>query len=393
MAPIRVALVGLSSSAKVNWAADAHLPYLLSPNGQKHYKLVALLNSSISAAESAKSTFNLPHDVKAYGDPDSLAADLDIDLVIVNTRVDMHYAVVQPSIRAGKAVFVEWPLTENLASALELMKDLSNPRENIVGLQGRVMPLTLRLKSLLASGLIGKVLSSSIRAFGNLSKRDGHPESLTYFADRKVGGHPINIHYGHMIDYVHVVLGDWEEGGLDVKMQIQRLDLKVFGGKEGGNGRVKSDVPDLLSAHGTLKTTDEGVVVPGATLTASFRLGQPFKGEPGLTWMIAGETGEVRVTAPGPYLMSGDSYNGPVTIEHQDHATDEVKVLEWDWAEYQKELPLRARSTAEVYERYAQWVEAGKVDVLKGRGWPTLEDGLGLMREFDRMYHQFDPLW
>jgi predicted dehydrogenase len=390
MSPIRVALVGLSSSAKVTWASDAHLPYLLSPNGQKHYKLVALLNSSVSAAESAKLTFNLPHDVKAYGDPDSLAADPDIDLVVVNTRADVHYAVVQPSIRAGKAIFIEWPLTENLASALQLMKRLSNPSDGIVGLQGRVMPLTLRLKSLLASGLIGKVLSSSIRAFGNLSKRDGHPESLTYFADRKVGGHPINIHYGHMIDYVHEVLGDWEEGGLDVKMQIQRPELKVFGQEE---GRMKSDVPDLLSAHGTLKTIDEGVVVPGATLTASFRLGVPFKGEPGLTWMIAGETGEVRVTAPGPYLMSGDSYNGPVTIEHHDHATNEVKVLEWDWAEYQKELPLRARSTAEIYERYAEWVEAEKGDVVKGREWPTVEDGVGLMREFNGMYKQFDPTW
>jgi len=39
MAPIRVALIGLSSSAKVTWAADAHLPYLLSPIGQKHYEL------------------------------------------------------------------------------------------------------------------------------------------------------------------------------------------------------------------------------------------------------------------------------------------------------------------------------------------------------------------
>jgi hypothetical protein len=59
MAPIRVALVGLSASTKVTWTADAHLPYLLSSRGKQHYELVALLNSSVEAAESAKATFGL----------------------------------------------------------------------------------------------------------------------------------------------------------------------------------------------------------------------------------------------------------------------------------------------------------------------------------------------
>jgi predicted dehydrogenase len=392
MPPIRVALVGLSSSAKVTWAFDAHLPYLLSPHGKKHYKLVALLNSSVPAAELAIKTFSLPHNITAYGDPESLAADPDIDLVVINTRVDVHYAIALPSIRAGKAVFVEWPLTHDLTSAVALMSNLQSSRNSIVGLQGRVMPLTLRLKHLLASNIIGKVLSSEVRAFGNLSRRDGVSSSLEYFADRKVGGHPINIHFGHMIDYVHEVLGEWEEGGFHTQMQIQRPELKIFGSKEGGSGRTKSDVPDLLSAHGKLKT-NKGVVVPGATLTAYFRLGQPFKGEPGLVWSIAGEEGELRITAPGPYLMSGDSYDGLVIIEHHDHTSDEVKELAWDWAEWQKDLPLRARSTAEVYERYAEWVESGKGDVAKEKEWPTLEDGVKLMREFDGMYKQYDPTW
>lgn len=68
MAPIRVALIGLSSSAKTSWAAQAHLPYLLSPKGKSHYKIVALLNSSVQAAEAAREYFGLPTDVKAYGD-------------------------------------------------------------------------------------------------------------------------------------------------------------------------------------------------------------------------------------------------------------------------------------------------------------------------------------
>ncbi|KAI8808073.1 oxidoreductase family protein [Cladochytrium replicatum] len=379
MAPIRVALIGLSASAKVTWAADAHLPYLLSEIGRKHYELTALLNSSVEAAESAKATFNLPN-LKAYGDPESLAADPDIDLVVVNTRVDIHYSVVEPSLRAGKAIFVEWPLTEDLASAIRLTNGRPVP-DSIVGLQGRVAPLFLRIKDILVAGTIGKVFNSEITAYGNLLERERLPESLEYFAERKVGGNPINIHYGHMIDYVHEVLGDWES--FNARGQIQRHSLGVVGSEK----HIKSDVPDYVSVHGTLH--DKGLTVPGALLTATFRLGQPFKDDHGFRWTMNGEKGELRITAPGPFLMSGDSYYGPVTIEHYDHASNEVKKLEWDWPDWQKALPIRARATAELYERYAEWVESGRPSAVRQeREWPRLEAGVRLMKEFDDMFAQ-----
>ena len=40
MSPIRVALTSLSSTAKTSWAAEAHLPYLLSSQGKAHYEIV-----------------------------------------------------------------------------------------------------------------------------------------------------------------------------------------------------------------------------------------------------------------------------------------------------------------------------------------------------------------
>lgn len=121
-----------------------------------------------------------------------LAADPDIDLVVVNTRADVHFTVVEPSLRAGKGVFVEWPLAENLAKAIELTKGRLYPN-SIVGLQGRMAPLTLLLKEILVSDIIGKVFNSEARIYGNLAQRDGLLEGVTYFANRKVGGHPINI--------------------------------------------------------------------------------------------------------------------------------------------------------------------------------------------------------
>ena len=389
MAPIRVALVGLSASAKVSWAADAHLPYLLSPQGRSHYKLVALLNSSIKAAQAARKEFNLDPSVSVYGDPNDLAADPNIDLVVINTRVDVHFPTAEPSIRAGKPVYIEWPLTENLQRALDLTKDydLSN---SIIGLQGRVTPLILRIKQILAAGTLGRVLNSEVKAHGTLMQRNALPESLLYFADRKVGGHPINIHYGHMIDYVHEVLGDWDD--FQSMMQLQRPVLNATAPDGSVTGTVESDVPDYLTVHGTLKP-GKADISPSALLSVTFRAGQALKGQPGLTWSINGEKGELVITAPGPYLMSGDSYDGPVEIRFHDHGSDEVRELEWDWEEYQKGLGLRARSVAEVYERYARWIESRKGEVEKGYEFPTLRDGVGLMREFDRLYKQYDTEW
>ncbi|KAJ4351067.1 hypothetical protein N0V95_004171 [Ascochyta clinopodiicola] len=390
MAPIRVALVGLSASAKATWAADAHLPYLLSTRGKHHYELVALLNSSVEAAESAKATFNLSADVKTYGDPSKLAADPDIDLVVVNTRADVHFPVAEPSVRAGKGVFIEWPLTESLAKAVEMTKGQTYPN-SIVGLQGRVAPLTLRLKEILATGVIGKVLNSQIRAYGNLMSRDSLPESLTYFVDRRVGGHPINIHYGHMIDFVHEVLGRWDK--FHAIGQIQRSSLDIVSADGQVTGKVDSNVPDFLSVHGSLEGKKD-TTVPGATLVGTFRLGPQFKGEPGLAWTINGEKGELRLTAPGPYLQSGSSFDGPIKIAHYDHATDNVTELDWNWPEWQKDFGLKVRSVAELYERYAEWTEAGRPeDIPEGRQWPRLEDGVALMKEFDTLYKQIDPHW
>lgn len=384
MPRIRTAVIGLSASATTSWAASAHLPYLLSSRASRHYEVVALLNSSISAAEAARTTFDLPSYVKAYSDPSALAQDLEIDLVVCCTRVDVHFRTIEPSIRAGKAVFIEWPVAENLSRALQLAGD--GPTQNsIIGLQGRVSPVTLRIKSLLAEGVIGKVLSSHVSSYGALLPRDALPEGMEYFAERKYGGNPIIIENGHSLDWVHEVLGEFEE--FESRMQIQCPQVKMLGKEGEVKETIGTDVPDLLTIQGTLKAREgEGGVVTGALFTHIFRHGTPFKGQPGLTWIINGEKGEILVTMGEEFLFLEDY----VVIRLHDHDTDEVKELAWDWADWQKDLPIKARGVAELYERYAGWVEAGRKQVMRGREWPTLEDAVVRTRQFDTIFRQFD---
>ena len=111
MSPIRVGIIGLSARAKTSWASDAHLPYLQASISK--YVITALCNSSISAAQAAIEAYRLDAGTKAYGNPEDLANDTDVDLVCCNTRVDVHYEVIKPSLLKGKDVYCEWPCKKN----------------------------------------------------------------------------------------------------------------------------------------------------------------------------------------------------------------------------------------------------------------------------------------
>lgn len=114
------------------------------------------------------------------------------------TRVDVHCDTIKPSIAAGKAVFVEWPLAENASRAQEL-STLAREKKvpTIIGLQARVAPAVLKVKEILATSNLGKVLSSAVQAYSPLNFRDTSSVGLAYFLDKKVGGNSITIPFGH----------------------------------------------------------------------------------------------------------------------------------------------------------------------------------------------------
>lgn len=199
MAPIRLGIIGLSSSAVTSWASSAHLPYLLSARGRAKYTIVALCNSSVDAAQAAIQTYGLdPARTRAYGSPEALARDPAVDLVLCATRVDTHYALTRPSVEAGKAVYVEWPLTQDVEHSRALA-DLVVQKgvRSVVGLQGQLTPVIRRVSDLVREGGLGKVLSSEVRASWGTMDRVGIKEGLSYFGDRKIGGNVYMITFAH----------------------------------------------------------------------------------------------------------------------------------------------------------------------------------------------------
>ena len=118
--------------------------------------------------------------------------------MVCAVRVDNHYQTTKPSIEAGKDVYVEWPLASNLEEATELAT-LARQKgvKTMISLQGRVSPVSLKVKALLAENTIGKVLSSSVVASDGTTNPTTISEGLKYFLDRRVGGNLLTIRFGH----------------------------------------------------------------------------------------------------------------------------------------------------------------------------------------------------
>ncbi len=145
--PIRVAIVGLGREVAIGpgvWALLAHIPYLIA---SPKYEIVAVQNSTVESSQASIDAHKLGSQVKAYGSPEDLAKDPNVDLVIVSVKVEKHYALTKPALLAGKDVFVEWPLGANTAEAEELTKLAEeNGSKTIIGLQARASPLVHKLK-------------------------------------------------------------------------------------------------------------------------------------------------------------------------------------------------------------------------------------------------------
>ena len=118
MSAIRVGFIGLASN-DASWSTYAHIPYL---RQTQKYKIVALLSSSKESAEKAVQFNDLPAATAAYGDPASFAKDPNIDLVVCVVRVDRHFALIKPSIEAGKDC--EFVRSSTPISLLTMIRDL-----------------------------------------------------------------------------------------------------------------------------------------------------------------------------------------------------------------------------------------------------------------------------
>ncbi|KAI4712280.1 hypothetical protein J4E89_002546 [Alternaria sp. Ai002NY15] len=353
--PVRAALIGLSSSGNSSWASAAHLPALLTETGRSKITITALANSSVQAAESAIQKYGLPEHTKAYGSPEDLAADLDMDL-------------------AGKDVYVEWPIASNRKQIDEIVEAAKKSGSRVaVGLQRRWTPPAAKLRDILDSGngRLGKVLSSDVRAFGGTNDRETMPTGLKYFSQKDIGGNAIVI----VLDIVLSVLGRLDAQSVHSRTQIQRPNIRIQDPQTKQTvEEVVTDVPDFLAVHGTI--AQSLLTSPNATLSCLFRRGQPFPDTPALTWTINCEYGEILITSATRMTFQMSEGDEPVVIQMHHFDTEEVENVVWDWSDMQKKVPVIGRDVMTSLFAFAE----GNAE---GEGWVGLEDAAIYARMID----------
>lgn len=149
------------------------------------------------SAEKAAKDFGL--NAKIYATDDELINDPTIDAVLVCSRNDAHLAPILKSIKAGKCVFTEKPMTTTSEDSKKIVDaEIASGRRFVqVGFMRRYDPGYQMLKKMIDSGDIGAPL------LGNCRHYTARP-ATNYFTTENV----INDAFIHEIDILHYLFSD-----------------------------------------------------------------------------------------------------------------------------------------------------------------------------------------
>ena len=124
-------------------------------------KVVAVMSRN---KEKAESYAQRHHIKKFYTDAQSLVSDPEVNAVYIATPPSSHATYAIMAMRAGKPVYVEKPLASNYDDCIRV-----NRLSKLTGIPcfvayyRRCLPYFLRVKEIVESGVIGKILSCQIR--------------------------------------------------------------------------------------------------------------------------------------------------------------------------------------------------------------------------------------
>jgi predicted dehydrogenase len=201
------------------------------------------------------------------------------------------YPLIIPALLQGKNAIVEWPLARNLQEAEELTElARSKGVKTMVGLQARQSSVVKKMKEIINSGKLGKILSTHIYASGYAWGATTN-EELVYLADIENGANMITIPGGHLMDAMCYVLGEFESVTATVHNSRKTVEVR----DEKGN-KIR-DAP--LTSHDQMSVS--GVLTSGAYASVHLR-GGLYKGT-NLLWEVEGTQGELQVTGPNGLLQ------------------------------------------------------------------------------------------
>jgi len=171
---------------------------------------VAAVADLQEAAVKAKPEFA---NVRYYADYRQLLADPWIDAVDICVINRLHFEVIQAAVSAGKHIFCEKTMTDNIGHSTELLGLLRDyPKNFQVGYMKRFFPATQKAKELIDSA--GEIFTTYIRSYQAFENHDpysqdtwkpkgGQMSQIKHFAS----GGMLNMAGSHMLDVMHHLVG------------------------------------------------------------------------------------------------------------------------------------------------------------------------------------------
>jgi predicted dehydrogenase len=271
-----VGIIGVSPQR--GWAAAAHIPAL---RALPSYEIRALSAHSDESARAAGEAFGVS---AVFSDHEQMVAQPDVDVVAVTVKVPRHRELVSAALRAGKAVYCEWPLGRDLNDA-RAMAALASEKgaRTVVGLQARQAPEIGFIQELLSDGYVGEVLSTTM--VGISVPGGAVVQANAYMLDETNGANILTIAVGHSLDTLTYVLGEFAD--LSAVSDLRRPLISI----EGTGEQIVKTAADQIALIGTLTS---GV-------TASVHVREAVAGGTGFLWEINGTEGTLRITAGAAY--------------------------------------------------------------------------------------------
>lgn len=146
------------------------------------------------------------YETKPFADHNKMFEKLGLDAVSIAAPTTLHYPIVLDALQAGVDVLVEKPIADSIENASSMIESAEEyDRHLMVGHIERFNPAVQKLKELIDSGTLGKVVSVSTHRVGPYNPRI---RDVGVILD--IGVHDIDIIsylYGMKVNQVYAVAG------------------------------------------------------------------------------------------------------------------------------------------------------------------------------------------
>lgn len=220
--PLRAALIGCGSVSQ-----RGILPHLSLADARQRIQLVAVVDAVAERAAQSAQKWDVP---AWFADIDGMLAASDVDLVLVATPIQQHFAHALSAIDAGKHVYVQKAMTTTLAEADALLAARDRMGVKLAAAPGfDLFPSTLEMRRVVESGALGRVAVaySYTLGFGHehepIRKSDGALNAIDPTWYYRPGAGPLPDVTVYALQLVTSVLGSVRRvTGLGNKIMPQR---------------------------------------------------------------------------------------------------------------------------------------------------------------------------